>query len=68
MIFPRGKTKKRLYARCTHNKKPLFLLKMCDEWAEAQTQVMIGSMKYRQWDGRVSTALVDEILATYDRM
>ena len=40
--------------------KPMFLLKMCDEWAEPSTKVMIGSKKYRQWTGGVSQELLDE--------
>ena len=48
-------------------KKAMFLLKMCKEWEEPQTQVMMGSRKYRPWDGKVTQALVDEILTTYDQ-
>ena len=43
--------------------KPMFLLKMCDEWEEPQTRLMMGSRKYKKWeDGQVTQALVDEIL------
>jgi hypothetical protein len=47
-------------------KKPMFLLKMCDEWEEPQTRVMIGSRKFRRWTGQVTRALVNEILTRYD--
>ena len=46
--------------------KPMFLLKMCEEWEEPQTRVMIGSRKFRRWNGQVTRALVDEILRRYD--
>ena len=46
--------------------KPMFLLKMCEEWEEDQTEVMMGSIKFRRWDGQVTRALVDEILTSYD--
>ena len=36
------------------------------QWEEAQTNVMIGSRKYRQWDGRVTPDLVREILQQLD--
>ena len=48
-------------------KKAMFLLKMCKEWEVPQTQVMMGSRKYRMWEGKVTQALVDEILTTYDQ-
>ena len=45
----------------------MFLLKMCEEdWEEPTTQVMMGSRKYKQWEGAVTPALVDEILEQYD--
>jgi len=47
--------------------KPLFLLKMCEEWEEPQTRVMIGSRKHKKWDGQVTQALVDEILDHLER-
>ena len=46
--------------------KPMFLLKMCEEWEEPQTKLMMGSRKYKRWDGQVTQALVDEILERYD--
>jgi hypothetical protein len=49
-------------------KKPMFLLKMCEEWEEPQTRVMIGSRKHKKWDGLVTQALVDEILERYDQI
>ena len=46
--------------------KPMFLLKMCEKWEEPQTRVMLGSRKYKRWDGQVTQALVKEILTRYD--
>jgi hypothetical protein len=46
--------------------KPMFLLKMCEEWEEPQTKVMMGSRKFKRWYGQVTQALVDEILTRYD--
>jgi len=47
--------------------KPMFLLKMCEEWEEPQTRLMMGSRKFKRWeDGQVTQALVDEILTRYD--
>jgi hypothetical protein len=47
--------------------KPMFLLKMCEEWEEPQTRLMMSSRKYKRWeDGQVTQALVDEILMRYD--
>ena len=43
-----------------------YLLKMCDEWEEPQTELMLVGLKYRQWEGRVTDDLVKEILAQYD--
>ena len=50
-------------------KKPMFLLKMCDDWEEAQTKVMIGSKKYKPWQvgTPMPNGIVDEILAIYDQ-
>jgi hypothetical protein len=48
--------------------KPMFLLKMCEEWEEYQTRLMMGSIhKFSRWDGQVTRALVDEILTSYDQ-
>jgi hypothetical protein len=47
-------------------KKPMFLLKMCEEWEEPQTRVMMASREFKRWDGQVTQALVDEILTRYD--
>ncbi len=48
-------------------KKHMFLLKMCEEWEEPKTRVMIGSRKHKKWDGQVTQALVDEILDHLER-
>ena len=47
-------------------KKPMFLLKMCEEWEEPQTRLMMVSRKFKRWNCRVTQALVDEILTRYD--
>ena len=47
--------------------KPMFLVKMCEKWEEPQTRGMMGSIKFRRWDGQVTRALVDEILTSYDQ-
>jgi hypothetical protein len=47
-------------------KKPMFLLKMCEEWEEPQTRLMMVSRKFKRWNGQVTQALVDEILTRYD--
>jgi hypothetical protein len=50
-------------------KKPMFLLKMCEEWEEPQTDVMMGShFLSKKWEGQVTQALVDEILERYDQV
>jgi hypothetical protein len=50
-------------------KKPMFLLKMCEEWEELQTDITMGShFLSRRWeDGQVTQALVDEILTRYNQ-
>ena len=48
-----------------NKEKPIFLLKMCEEWEENQFIFMIGDRKFHRWNGQVTEALVDEILKRY---
>ena len=43
--------------------KSMLLLKMCEEWEEPQNRVMMGSRKFRRWDGQVTHTTTRHIVS-----